>query len=183
MGLQPYLYPFCALLLGGCGDNYAPEGNRGEAKASAAASAPTAGTPQYRPWREAGCRMILEGSAVGEHTAWVEANDYGLFFNTHIDAIKSLPHATDLGLRLRADGDLRREIAARGQRGDEESDSTNYLSIILDTPQRRFVASAERIAVVRGDTTLIELPVDTLVDLETIADKCTLGGPGEYFNE
>ena len=183
MGSQAYLYPFCALLLAGCGESHAPEGNQRETTASAAAAAPTVGTPQYKPWSEAGCRMTLENSAVGEHTAWVEANDHGLFFNTHINAIESLPRATDLELRLRADGDLRREIAARGQRGDEESDSTNYLSIILDAPQRRLVASAEWIAVVRGETTLIELPVGTLVDLETIADKCTLGGPGEYFNE
>ena len=183
MSLPTYLTLLGALLLCGCGDSAAPDVDRGAAEANVATTAPAASTLQYEPWGKAGCHMILKDRANGAHTAWVEANDYGLFLSTHIDTIETLPHATDLGLRLRADGDLRREIAAKGQRGDDESDSANYLTIILDRPQRQFVDGAKRIAVMRGEAMLIELPVDTLADLEPIAEECTPGAPGQYINK
>jgi len=183
MDLPTYLSLLGALLLCGCGESAAPQVDQGGAEANVATAPPAASAPQYEPWDDAGCYRTLKDRANGAHTAWVEANDYGLFLNTHIDAFETLPHATDLGFRLRADGDPQREIAAKGQRGDDESDSANYLSIILDQPQRRFVAGAKRIAVVRGEAMLIELPVDTLADLEPIAEECTPGAPGQHINE
>jgi hypothetical protein len=151
--------------------------------ANAAADAPVALAAQYEPWGEPGCHMVLKRKSDGMHLAWVQGSEYGVSLNTHLDSIAELPNATDLGLRLRADGDPKREVAAKGQRGDSDSDSSTYVEIILDAPQRALIDGAERIAVMRAGKALIELPVDTLADLESVAEECTPGGPGRYVEE
>ena len=139
----------------------------------------------YDPWEVSSCRVLLKNRADGAHVAWVATyQDYGMHLETHVDDIESLPHATDLGLRLRADGDPRREIAARAQRGDDESDSANILSVILDSPQRELIDSAARkLALVRGKGTLMEIPVESLPDLQPIAKECGARDPGDHVNE
>ena len=165
-----------ALLLLGCG----PSG------AQATDGSPAADVAQhYEPWEVSSCRVLLKSRADGEHVAWVAAyQDYGMHLETHVDDIESLPHATDLGIRLRADGDPKREITARAQRGDDESDSANILSVILDSPQRKLIdSSARKLALVRGSETLIEIPVESLPDLEPIAKECGAREPGDHVNE
>ena len=159
----------------------APPANGAAAPGKAAVQAPLAA--QYEPWGEASCGMVLKGKPDGAHVAWIGGSDYGVLLGAHVEAIRTLPHASDLGLRLRADGDPKREVAAKGQRGDSESDSANYIEVILDKPQRDLIDGAERIAVVRADKVLVELPVDTLADLESVAEACTPGGPGQYPEE
>lgn len=157
--------------------------NEVAAPANAAATAPGLLAAQFEPWSEPGCRMDLKHKSDGMHLAWVQGSDYGVQLGTHVDAIETLPNLTDLGLRLRADGDPKREVAAKGQRGDSDSDSSTFVEIILDAPQRALIDGAERIAVMRGGATLVELPVGTLADLESVAEECTPGGPGRYVEE
>ena len=172
-----------ALLLGGCGSGEPQPAQQGVAPAKISATPAAAAAAQYEPWEEPSCRMNLKDKGGARHAAWVGAGEYGVLLQTHLDAIDTLPHATDLALKLRADGDPRREVPAKGTRGNDESDSANYLTIILDKPQRALIDGAERIAVMRGGTSLIELPVDTLADLESVAEACTTGKPGEFPNE
>lgn len=73
--------------------------------------------------------------------------------------------------------------AAKGQRGDSDRDSSTFVEIILDAPQRALIDGAERIAMMRGSTVLIELPVDPLADLQSVAEEGTPGGPGRYVEE
>jgi hypothetical protein len=151
--------------------------------ANVSADAPSPLAAQYEPWGEPACHMVLKRKSDGMHLAWVQGSEYGVSLNTHLDSIAELPNATDLGLRLRADGDPKREVPARGQRGDSDSDSSTYVEIILDAPQRALIDGAERIAVMREGKALIELPVDTLADLQSVAEECTPGGPGRYVEE
>lgn len=155
----------------------------GNAAANEAAPAPGPLAARYEPWGEPGCHMVLKRKSDGMHLAWVQGSDYGVSLGTHVEAIETLPNLTDLGLRLRADGDPTREVAAKGRRGDSDSDSSNFIELILDAPQRALVDGAERIAVMRGGAALVELPVGTLADLESVAAECTPGGPGRYVEE
>lgn len=166
----------CALFAVGCQPS----------DAQSAHASPDADVAQrYDPWEVSSCRVLLKNRADGAHVAWIATSqDYGMHLETHVHDIESLPHVTDLGLRLRADGDPKREIAARAQRGDDESDSANLLSVILDSPQRKFIDSAAaKLTLVRGNRTLIEIPVESLPDLEPIAKECGAREPGDHVNE
>jgi hypothetical protein len=174
-----------ALAVAAC-DRAAEQGaaaNETPSPANATTAAPIELTSQYERWGEPSCRMDLKRKADGAHVAWIGSGEYGVLLGSHVDAIETLPNATDLGLKLRADGDPKREVAAKGQRGDAESDSANYLEIILDQPQRALIDGADRVAVMRAGKVLVELPVGTLADLESVAESCTDGGPGQFPEE
>ena len=185
MIMRPVMVMAAAALLAGCGE--AGRGSDQAAAPEAAAEPAQAPQPalaaQYEPWGEPACHMVLKRKSDGMHLAWVQGSDYGVSLNTHLDSIAELPNLTDLGLRLRADGDPKREVAARGRRGDSDSDSSTFVEIILDAPQRALIDGAERVAVMRQGKALVELPVDSLADLQSVAEECTPGGPGRYVEE